>query len=147
MALKLFEVTKENWLDCASLKLAESQKGFVASNLKTIAESKFEEHYQLRAVVKDETIIGMLAYCPEVDEPVEGLYWLFRLMIDESYQGKGYGKRAIELCLIEMKDLGAVNIRTMCKPTNTAAEKCYLDLGFENIGNLDDGDILFQKGV
>jgi diamine N-acetyltransferase len=142
--IHLTAVNKENWLKCAHLELHESQKDYLASNLATIAESKFEPHYVLRAITLEGKIIGMLAYCPEVDEPIEGLYWLFRIMLDCRYQGRGYGKQAIIKAVEEMKVIGATRIHTMCKPENLGAKKTYLDLGFRQIGHLDDGDIEFE---
>jgi diamine N-acetyltransferase len=116
----------------------------VASCLETIAESKFEPHYELRAIELDGTIVGMLAYCPEVDEPVDGLFWIFRLVIGRQFQGKGYGKKAISLCLSEIQGMGGKRVRTMCKPGNSPAVRCYESAGFKRQGNLDDGDILFE---
>ncbi len=142
--IHLTAVNKENWLKCAHLELDESQKEYLASNLATIAESKFAPHYVLLAITLEGKIIGMLAYCPEVDEPIAGLYWLFRIMIDYRCQGKGYGKQAIIKAIAEMREMGATRIRTMCKPENLAAQKTYLGLGFKQIGHLDDGDIEFE---
>lgn len=147
MDVRLVAVEKRNWIDCVRLSLSEEQAEFVASNVDTIAESKFEPHYELRAIQRGETIVGMLAYCPEVDEPEEGLFWLFRLMIDQGFQRNGYGKRAVQLCITEMKGRGATRIRTMCKPANSVAFRCYQSLGFEPKGFLDDGDQLLELMV
>ena len=142
--LQLVPVHKGNWIDCAELELQAFQTGYLASNLRTIAESAFEPHYELRAIELKGKVIGMLAYCPEVDEPIEGLYWLFRIMIDKSFQNRGYGRAAIELAVQEMRARGALRIRTMCRPDNEAAMRCYLGLGFSMVGNLDDGDVVFE---
>jgi diamine N-acetyltransferase len=137
--LQLTPVDKGNWVDCIQLRLEDQQKGYLASNLETIAESKFETHYVLRAITLGEKIIGMLAYCPEVDEPVEGLYWLFRIMIDLDFQGKGYGKEAIRLCLEELKQKGANKVKTMCKESNAVARTAISPSGFTLPGILRMG--------
>jgi diamine N-acetyltransferase len=142
--VSLTPVRKENWLECSRLSVKRDQKGNVASCLETIAESRFEPHYELRAIELDGRIVGMLAYCPEVDEPVDGLFWIFRLVIGKQFQGKGYGKKAIGLCLSEIRGMGGKWVRTMCKPGNGAAIRCYESLGFKRQGSLDDGDILFE---
>lgn len=147
MTIKLTPLSKDNWLKCIDLKLSKAQSQFVASNLETIAESKFQDHYELRAIEDKGNAVGMLAFCPEVDEPVPGQFWLFRLMVDERHQGKGYGKKAVEMCIDEMKLHGATSIRTMCKPANLVARNCYEKLGFNVIGNLDDGDLLFELKI
>nr|WP_163963397.1 GNAT family N-acetyltransferase [Oceanipulchritudo coccoides] len=142
--LILEPVDRENWIECAELEVEPDQAGHLASNLKTIAESAFEPHYQLRAIKAENKIVGMLAYCPEVDEPIQGLYWLFRIMIDKAYQSRGYGKRAIKLAVEEMWKKGAIQIRTMCRPDNQIAQACYSSLGFSKAGTLDDGDMVFE---
>lgn len=140
-------VSKDNWHDCVELKLEESQEGNLASNVKTIAESAFAPHYELRAIMLEGKVIGMLAYCPEIDEPLPGLYWLFRIMVDKSFQNRGYGGAAIKLCIEEMRQRGALRIRTMCRPDNAAAQRVYATLGFLEVGKLDDGDVLFELGL
>jgi diamine N-acetyltransferase len=142
----LVPVNRGNWNDCADLELEESQAGNLASNLKTIAESAFEPHYELRAITLEGSVIGMLAYCPEIDEPLPGLYWLFRIMVDKSFQNLGYGKAAIRLCIEEMRERGALRVRTMCRPDNEPAQKVYASLGFSKVGKLDDGDVIFELG-
>jgi diamine N-acetyltransferase len=145
--LQLTPVDKGNWVDCIHLRLDDQQDGYLASNLETIAEAKFETHYVLRAITLNEKIIGMLAYCPEIDEPVEGVYWLFRIMIDLDFQSKGYGKEAIRLCLEELKQQGANTVKTMCKESNAVARSCYISLGFHPVGHLDDGDEVFELAL
>jgi diamine N-acetyltransferase len=88
----------------------------------------------------------MLAYCPEIDEPLPGLYWLFRIMVDKSFQNLGYGKAAIKLCIEEIRNRGALRVRTMCRPDNEVAQKVYASLGFSKVGKLDDGDLMFELG-
>ncbi len=141
--ITLRTVDRKNWVACTELSLGDHQVGLVASNLKTIAESKFEPHYHLRAIYKDELIVGMLAFCHENVPGDPELYWIFRLMIDKSFQGKGFGLAAMKLAIEEIKKLGAARIRTMHKPDNSIAASLYEKLGFQLIGDaLDDGDIL-----
>ena len=143
-AIHLVSVDKSNWVRCIRLELHPDQVGNLATNVETIAESSFEPHVVLRCIMRGEQVIGMLAWCPEVDEPIEGLFWLFRLMIAKSEQGQGYGKRAVELAIDEMKAREATAIRTSCKPHNLVAKSCYLSIGFKEIGVLEDDDLLLE---
>lgn len=146
--LTLSPVERSNWVECSRLRTKPSQEGHVASCLETIAESKFEPHHELRAIESGGRIVGMLAYCPEVDEPVDestdGLFWIFRLVIDESHQGRGLGRAAMRACVAEIRARGGRLVRTMCKPANVAAARCYESIGFARRGHLDDGDVLFE---
>jgi len=141
--ITLRPVDRDNWVACGRLALGYGQEQFVANNMATIAQSKFEPHFHLRAIYNDDLLVGMLAYCHE-DEPEDlQLYWIFRLMVDVSYQGKGFGFAAVRLAIGEIKNLGAKRIRTMHKPSNTIASSLYEKLGFERLGEiLDDGDVV-----
>jgi diamine N-acetyltransferase len=145
MIVSLSPVDKRNWYECASLELPPYQSKYLAPNALTIAESKFETHYVLRAILNHGKVVGMLTYCQEIDVPRPELYWLFRIMVDNKEQGKGIGRQAIILACKEMELLGAKIIQTMHKADNKVASSLYRSLGFRQIGMLDDGDVLMQK--
>jgi diamine N-acetyltransferase len=140
----LRDLTRDNWVACVRLTVDESQEGSLASNVETIAESKFEEHHRLRAIYLGDRLVGLLAYAHEDDPTDEELFWIFRLMVDKNYQRQGIGLAAMQLAIAEIAELGASRIRTMHKPTNLAAASLYRNLGFKEIGFLDDGDILLE---
>lgn len=130
--ISLQEVTRDNYL---------------ASNAVTIAQSKFEPHYRLKAIYKDHKVIGMLAFCHE-DEPEDlELYWLFRLMLDKQYQGQGLAAQILNLVLQEIRALEGKRLQTMHKPSNRAANSAYRKFGFQEIGVLEDGDIHLEIQV
>ncbi len=147
MCIELKEVTKDNWIDCIHLSLYPEQEGNVASNVDSIAESKFEPQNQLRAIYKKEKVIGFLAFCVEDAPPDPELYWIFRFMIDKYFQGQGYGTKALKLVIEEIKKLGAKRIQTMHKPKNKIAGKLYQKIGFSYIGSLDDGDLVMEMTI
>ena len=141
----LRDLTRENWVECARLPLDQDQQGNLASNIETIAESKFEEHHRLRAIYLGDRLVGLLAYAHDDTASDEKLFWIFRLMVDRNSQRQGIGLAAMQLAIAEVEELGASQIRTMHKPTNLAAASLYKKLGFQEIGFLDDGDILYEK--
>jgi len=146
--INLRPVDRNNWVACGRIAVGDHQLGLVASNLETIAESKFEHHYHLKAIYHDELVVGMLAYCHENDPEDLGLFWIFRLIIDRSCQGKGFGSEAMKLAICEMKNLGAIRIRTMHKPSNLIASSLCEKLGFKLTGEiLDDGDMLRELSL
>ncbi len=147
MCIKLQEVTKDNWIDCINLSLYSEQKDYLASNVDSIAESKFHPNNQLRAIYLKEKMIGFLAFCVEDDPPNPELYWIFRFMIDKHFQGQGYGTKALKLVIEEIKKLGAKRIQTMHKPKNKIAGQLYQTIGFSYIGNLDGGDLLMEMKI
>ncbi|MBD0345181.1 MAG: GNAT family N-acetyltransferase [Coleofasciculus sp. Co-bin14] len=147
MSVELRPVTKENWVEVIRLKLSPEQEGFVAPNVDSIAESKFEPHYEPRAIYESDKIVGFLMYCPETETEEKGLYWLFRFMIDFEHQQKGIGRAALSLAISEMSKRNCSKINVLYSPKNTVAAKLYSSLGFKTIGIADDGDIIAQKKI
>jgi len=144
LMLTLQDVTAQNWVDCTRLSLHDHQLGYVASNVATIAESKYEQHHQLRAIYNGKQLVGMLAYCHETEPEDVELYWVFRLMIAKDHQRNGFAADAMKLAMLEIGQLGGKRIRTMHKPENIAASALYGKLEFHVIGSLDDGDTLLE---
>lgn len=143
MKVRLVDVTEANWRECADLELAEEDKAFLSSNVYAIAEWKFETESVLKAIYADNLLVGMLAYY--LHDGVYGhFYWLYHLMVESRYQGKGYGESAVKLAVEEMRQRGAGEIRTMHMPGNIRAQHLCRKLGFEAIGTLDGGDIFLS---
>ena len=80
MAVVFRPLTSKNWLECIRLEPAPAQKDFVASNLFSIAESKFYPAWEPYAIYAGDAMVGFIMYGPE--EGYEGRYWIIRLMID-----------------------------------------------------------------
>lgn len=142
--ITLQALTRSNWRACIRLEMHEHQQEFVASNVATIAESRFESHFVLRAINAEDKVVGMLAYCPEDDPPDPQLYWVFRLMIDKHHQHQGVGTAAMRLAIDEIRQLDAHRVRTMHKRENNIAAALYRRLGYRQIGFHDDGDVLLE---
>ena len=147
MSISLKEVTKENWVQCIKLKLAPEQEGLVAPNVDSIAESKFELHYVLKAIYNNEKVVGFLMYCPEIETAETDMYWLFRFMVDVEYQKQGIGRAALELALNEISNNNCRKINIMYSPKNFVAAKLYASFGFKQVGIAEDGDIIVQKQI
>ena len=105
--IKLVEVNYTNFDDLIDLKVKESQKSFVASNVYSLAEAYAAVASKGNAfpfgIYLDDKPIGflMLSYYPDLeyakyvfgdDEEipyyVPGSYFIWRFMIDQEYQGK-----------------------------------------------------------
>lgn len=143
MTIHLLKVNESNWRECSDLQLSKEEGKFLSSNVYAIAEWKFETESIFRAIYSDNVLVGMLAYYLH-DGEHGYFYWLYHLMIQTKYQGKGYGEAAVKLAVKEMHQLGATEIRTMYMPGNIRAQNLYKKLGFEEIGTLDGGDIFLR---
>lgn len=103
-------------------------------NAVSIAQSKFEPTLKPYAVYLEEEVVGFLMY-NSVPEELDG-YWVYRIMVDKKFQGRGIGRAATSLMITEMEKLpGAGKIVVGYHPKNTGAHKLYESLGF-----FDNGD-------
>jgi diamine N-acetyltransferase len=84
--ISLKSIDQSNWEDCIQLKPKQEQEGFIASNLYSIAESKFLTHMKIKAIHYVEMLIGFAMYGIDSNE---GNYWIYRSMIDDKFQGRG----------------------------------------------------------
>ncbi|WEG13427.1 GNAT family N-acetyltransferase [Pullulanibacillus sp. KACC 23026] len=124
----------ENWYECCALEVSEEQRDFIESNAISIAQSKFESTLKPYAIYFEDQIAGFLMF-NSVPEELDG-YWIYRIMVDKKYQGKGIGKAATELMISEMAKLPNVNkIVVGYHPENQGAHKLYQSLGF-----IDEGE-------
>ncbi len=72
-------------------------------------------------------------YDDGIDEP--GLF-LWRLMIGGEYQGRGYGKKAVELLIQHLKERGIFRLKTSYGQGKGSPEEFYKKLGFVPNGEM-----------
>lgn len=145
MNVSLRPVTKHNFADVIDLPLLAHQVDYLASNAYSIAEASFYPHYRTRAIYSDDTLIGFLMYVSLAEEGDPGEFALYRFMVDHRQQGKGYGRRALELALQEIAAHGDVKCVWICYwPNNPAAKKFYASLGFVET-ELDENGEMYAK--
>lgn len=84
-------------------------------------------------------------YWDDAPDIAKGNYNLWRLMIDKSYQGKGYGKDAVRLALdyIKTSPCGAADYCWLSyEPENKIARKLYGSFGFNETGEMDGEELI-----
>ena len=70
---------------------------------------------------------------------------LLRFMIDYRFQRKGYGRAALELFIDYVREkTGCKALYTTIMPGNPIAENLYASLGFEERGDLEDGELVLR---
>jgi diamine N-acetyltransferase len=132
--VKIVELSAENWYDCCELEVSSEQKQFIEPNAISIAQSKFESTLKPYAIYFEEKVVGFLMF-NSIQEELDG-YWVYRIMVDKKFQGKGIGKAATKLMISEMAKLpNAKKIVVGYHPENLGAHKLYSSLGF-----IDNGD-------
>jgi len=148
VSVTLQPVTAGNWRDLIKLKVREDQNGFVASNLYSIAEAQFGfedeghwDYYPFGAYVDGEPV-GFVMYCFNFNHSRFQAF-IMRLMVDERYQGRGYGSEIMEQVLEVFRGKHEIkNIGISYEPHNETARKLYASLGFVEPGEILDGETL-----
>ena len=85
-------------------------------------------------VIKEEGyIVGMVSFLWTVSTALGArVAWLEDMVIDTSYQKKGYGKMLLHEALEMMKVLTCKRVRLLTDADNVHAQKLYQSLGFEH---------------
>jgi diamine N-acetyltransferase len=132
--VKLQDVTAQNWRAVVSLKLAEDQQRLLASNAYSVAQSKFDEAAQPRAIYAGDTVVGFLMYdVPEVDDADQSVS-IYRFMVGLEHQGKGYGRAALNRAIDEIRQIpGIEKITISYVHGNARAKDFYASFGFSEL--------------
>lgn len=134
--LSLKNITKENWLKAIALRVREDQVNFVASNAVSLAQLNFLENFYAKGIYLNDEMIGFTLYGIDEDDHE---YWIYRMMIDQKHQGKGYGTQALKLVIEDIKVIKGSSQRTITlsyEPTNKHAKHIYEKMGFQEIDGL-----------
>lgn len=156
--ITLDSITWDNWRACIKLELGEGQDKFVASNLYSLAQSYVsllneKQPPMTYAISMEGEVIGfIMMYYESKEESDHGVdsYGICRLMIDKKHQGKGYGKAAFLKALEYLKTYPqgpAAYIYISYVPENEVARKMYLNLGFEETGEVVDGELIARLAL
>lgn len=147
MSVTLREITIENWKECGKLRVAPSQAGFVASNLFSLAQSKFEPECLPLAVYNNDQMVGFVMYKPE-DYGLAKIWFIERVMIGEAFQGQGFGRAAMTALIERLRSQkGYIAILISFVPENDAAKKLYSSLGFKDTGEIEEGELVYRMAI
>jgi diamine N-acetyltransferase len=138
--LSLREISMHNFRACIALEVAEDQRGFVASNMYSLAEAKADGVSIPLGIYADDRLVGFTMYWFDTEH---GLGYIDRLMVDQEHQGQGYGRFAITAVIQRLKNSpGCTKIRTSFAPENHVAEGLYQSLGFRRTGEIFEGEVV-----
>lgn len=131
------EITPHNIKAVLSLEVSAEQKAtYPRSNAYSIAEGHYpadEDPVWMRAIYAGETPVGFIMTS---EAPEQGIYFLWRLMIDHRHQGMGYGKQAVRLLIKRIRAIGnpqyllTSHLKGDCDAGDFDAGDFYQSLGF-----------------
>ena len=153
--IELRKVDADNLWDIAALSVAPHQKGLVSPNTHSIMEAYVCITSGGTAlpfgIYADGVPVGFLmigygcADWPDAPLVAHDRYSLWRLMIDQRYQGRGYGKAALHKAIEYMKTLPcgpSDGCWLSYEPNNHAARRLYQSFGFEETGEMDGCEVI-----
>lgn len=144
MSLEFKGITPDNWRSINSLEVKEEQKAFAASNVVILAKAFAYNMHNARvyALYSEDNPIGLIMQRDFLYNDSVACV-LDQFMIDQDYQGKGFGKMAIKQWISMVKYEVRYDLIMVCyKKENIIAEKIYQDIGFSRRPDEDDGDEL-----
>ena len=154
--IRLERINGKNVWNILKLRVSQNQRSFVASNDISIIEAYVAQnengHVFPFGIYDDETPIGfcMIGYGVDdswTDAPAiaKDSYNIWRLMIDERFQRKGFGKEAMNRILdfVKTEPCGPAETCWLSyEPENTTAKELYHRFGFQETGDMDENKII-----
>lgn len=152
--LKLKKINRNSIGKILKLEVFDNQKSFVATNNSSIIEAYIalteNNHVFTFGIYNDATPIGFLMIGFDVNSDDEstpkiakGNYNIWRLMIDKKFQGKGFGKKAMDIAL-EFINTFPCGTAKYCwlsyESDNNVARQLYKSVGFVETDEKDGED-------
>jgi diamine N-acetyltransferase len=136
--VSLREITQEILNAILALDVSEDQKTLVASNAVSIAQASFSDHAWFRAIYADEEPVGFVMLHIDLEKSIYGVW---RFMIDQGHQRKGYGFEAMKQVIEYVRSLPkARELLISYAPTKGNAAPFYERCGFVETGEWADGE-------
>ena len=154
--LKLKKINRKNVGEILKLEVFDNQKRFVAANNISIIEAylAITENNDVFTfgIYNDDAPVGFLMIgfdvnSDDADTPkiAKGNYNIWRFMIDKKFQGKGFGKKAMNLAL-EFVNTFPCGTAEYCwlsyESDNDIARQLYQSVGFVETDEKDGEEIV-----
>lgn len=140
------DITRDDLKAVCDLVVAPEQADLVTSNVMTMAEAQFEAGALVRAIWKNEEVVGLLAmlmpsaYTEEEIVIRRDTAYIWRLMIGSSFQGQGFGGLALEEAKRTAVDWGYTGVSLSVGGKPHSAIPFYRKHSFELTGRMLWGD-------
>ncbi|MBP3324555.1 MAG: GNAT family N-acetyltransferase [Clostridia bacterium] len=135
--INLREISSENFYEVLGLRVAEHQKDFVSTVAEALAQAwlYYDTAFPF-AIYADDVPVGfvMLGYYKSRYQ-----YTLWKFLIDERHQNKGYSKQALKLSIDYLiNTFNTKEVFTGVYRGNEIAKRLYISFGFKETGNFED---------
>ncbi len=135
--VELRKITGHNFYEILELRVAEHQRAYVSTVADSLAQAwLYRDTAFPFAIYDDDVPVGfvMLGYYKSRNQ-----HTLWKFLIDERYQNKGYGKAALKLAADYARNaFNAEEMYTGVIVGNEIAKRLYLSFGFKATGLIED---------
>ncbi|MDT0164067.1 GNAT family N-acetyltransferase [Actinotalea sp. AC32] len=153
MTVTLREITDDNRAAVLALRTTPEQERFVTSVEDSLDEAA--DHPEgspwYRAVYDDDEPVGFVMLSWDVvprPPDVNGPWFLWKLIVDRRFQGRGYGREVVRQVVEIVREHGGAELLTSHVPGDGSPAGFYARLGFVPRGDLDpDGEIILRLPV
>jgi diamine N-acetyltransferase len=146
--VSLREITEDTVIPVIKLSVAEGQRGFVAPNAVSLAQALFSRAAWYRAVYLGDEPAGFVMLHdeslldPPKPDPEVGVW---RLMVDERFQGRGVGREAMRQVVAHVRGKGACrSLWVSYVPGPGCPEPFYRGLGFLPTGRTEGDEVVLE---
>jgi len=146
-------VTDDDRRAVLCLRRAPGQERYLGSMQSHFEDAASEPRAKPKmwSVQVDEQIVGFVMISDgieELDEDLVGPYFLWRLLIDERFQGRGYGAATLDALVAYLRTRpGADVLFTSCRAGEGSPQGFYLHYGFVLTGEVKWGEDLLRLDV
>ena len=138
--LVLRPVSSDNWRYVAALKVTEEQRQFVAEPTYYLALCYYGTIWKPLAIYLAEQVICFLMWGVDPDD---GSCWFGGFIIDQPYQGRGYGRQALQVAMAMLaREHGYQQFALSYQPANQAGKHLYSALGFIETDEWVDDEVV-----
>lgn len=137
MTITFREITSDNYSQVLNLKITPEQEAakFVSPVVRSLADAWFYREEGItypKAIYAKDDLVGFIMYDLDTEEQQ---VFIWRFLIDQRYQGKGYGRQTIETVLAMAKEQAKITkVVADYVDGNEPMKKILLGLGFEETG-------------
>lgn len=138
MNLKIKSISKNNYEEILKLHVSKKQEEFIESIEECLEEANEDSKWRAVGIYDGNIAVGFAMYALFKDEGQYGRVWLDRFLIDERYQGKGYGKEGVKILLKQLyEEYRYSKVYLSVYDNNKCAITLYEKIGFRFNGEVD----------
>jgi diamine N-acetyltransferase len=149
--VSLREVTDANRRAVEALSVTADQANYVASNAESLVEAAETPDARpwYRAIYAGDVLVGFVMISDGIPAPFTeylGPYFLWRLMIDTRWQGRGYGTAALDLVVEHVRTRPDAQhlLCSLAPGTVGSPREFYFGYGFRLRGDWFDGEEVIE---